>query len=75
MRFKDHAEGNCETHKFSVLAMQNFIQVMQGQVVPVDQQLDSIMRAQIAENRLKIKSIMKTVILCGQNNIRLEENG
>ena len=39
--------------------------------MPFNQQLDQVVQAQIAENRKKIKSIIKTVILCGQNNIPL----
>ena len=58
-------------HKFSVMAMQNFLAAMRRQTAPIDQQLNQLMQAQIDENREKMKSIVKTVIFCGQNNIPL----
>ena len=58
-------------HKFSVMAMQNFLAAMRRQTAPIDQQLNLLMQAQIDENREKMKSIEKTVIFCGQNNIPL----
>ena len=70
-RLDKHAGGKCETHKFSVLAMQNFRNSMRRQTVPIDQQLNRLEQAQIKENREKMKSIVKTIILCGQNNIPL----
>ena len=37
-----------------VLAMKNLIQVQRGQTAPINQQLDQVVRAQVAENRKKI---------------------
>ena len=53
------------------MAMQNFLAAMRRQTAPIDQQLNRLMQAQIDENREKMKSIVKTVIFCGQNNIPL----
>ena len=70
-KFDSHASGKSEIHKFSVMAMQNFLAAMRRQTAPIDQQLNQLMQAQIDENREKMKSIVKTVIFCGQNNIPL----
>ena len=70
-KFDSHASGKSEIHKFSVMAKQNFLAAMRRQTAPLDQQLNRLMPAQIDENREKMKSIVKTVIFCGQNNIPL----
>ena len=70
-KFDSHASGKSEIHKFSVMAKQNFLAAMRRQTAPIDQQLNRLMQAQIDENREKMKSIVKTVIFCGQNNIPL----
>ena len=70
-RMESHASGKSEIHKFSVMAMQNFLSEMRRQTTPIDQQLNRLIQAQIDENREKMKSIVKTVIFCGQNNIPL----
>ena len=70
-KFDSHASGKSEIHKFSVMAIQNFLATKRRQTAPIDQQLSQLMQAQINENQEKIKSIVKTVIFCGQNNIPL----
>ena len=51
--------------------MQNFLAAMRRQIAPIHQQLNWLMQAQIDENREKMKSIVKIVVFCGQNNIPL----
>ena len=68
-RFKKHSHS--ETHNHTVLSMDNFVRVMRRQIVPVDQQLDNVMRQQIDKNRKILSSLFQTVIFCGQNNIAL----
>lgn len=51
-----HLNGKCSTHNFSVIAINNFVRTMKEEVVPIDQQLDSL---------------FKTVLFCGSNNIAL----
>ena len=68
-RFKKHSHS--ETHNHAVLSMDNFVRVMRRQIVPVDQQLDNVMRQQIDKNRKILSSLFQTVIFCGQNNIAL----
>ena len=64
-RFQSHSVGNTDTsttHGNAVIAMADFY----GRAVPIDQQMDQLMQQQINENREKMKSIIKTVIFCGQ---------
>ena len=44
---------------------------MSGRQLNIQSQLDRILATRIAENRQKIKSIVETIILCGQQNIPL----
>lgn len=41
---------------------------MRQEVVPVNQQLNTLLQQQIAKNREIISSLFKTVIFCGRNN-------
>ena len=69
--FKKHSCGKSDTHNTAVLAMANFVRVMRHQVVPVNQQLDTLLQQQIETNRKILLSLFETVILCGCNNIAL----
>ena len=44
---------------------------MRREAVPVNEQLDTLLRKQIETNRNILSSLFKTVILCGRNNIAL----
>ena len=44
---------------------------MRNETVPVDQQLNTVLRQQIAKNREIMSSLFKTIIFCGRNNIAL----
>ena len=72
---KDHfvgKDGNGKlSHKRTVADSITFISHMEGKAQPVNIMLDRAMAQQIEENRLKLKSILKTVILCGRQNISL----
>ena len=70
-RFKKHSSGKCDTHNTAVLAQDNFVRVMRREAVPVNEQLDRLLRQQIETNRNILSSLFKTVILCGRNNIAL----
>ena len=41
---------------------------MKEEVVPVGQQLNTIVQQQIAKNRTIMASLFKTVLFCGRNN-------
>ena len=49
-KFDSHWNGKSEIHKFSFMAMQNFLAAMRRQTTPTDQQLNRSMQAQIDEN-------------------------
>ena len=70
-RFTKHASGKCEMHNFSVIAMDNFLRNMRRESVPIDQQLNNLLQEQIKRNREILKSLFKTIIFCGRNNIAL----
>ena len=58
-------------HNYAVNAMADFLRVMRGEAVPIDQQLNNLVQQQIARNRQILKSLFKTIIFCGKNNILL----
>ena len=62
-RFARHSNGRCEVH--------NLARTMRQQTVPIDQQLNNLLRQQIARTREIMGSLFKTVIFCGRNNIAL----
>ena len=74
----DHFHGTGEgalskgrqSHQAAVEAAMSFLAVMENKALGIDAQLSS-MRRNIAENRLKLKSIVETVILCGRQGIPL----
>ena len=49
----------------------SFLAVMENKALGIDAQLSSMRKRNIAENRLKLKSIVETVILCGRQGIPL----
>ena len=69
-KFSKH-ELRSEVHKTAELKADNFLKIMRSQMEPIDQQLQSALATQIAENKLKLHSIIKTIIFCGRQNISL----
>ena len=61
-RLTSHSNGKCQTHNVSVVAMNNFIRSMRQEVVPIDQQPNTLRQQQIAKNREIMSSILKTII-------------
>ena len=70
-RFTKHTSGKCEMHNFAVIAMENFLRNMTRESVPIDQQINNLLQQQIKRNREILKSLFKTIIFCGKNNIAL----
>ena len=58
-------------HKLAVQTAMMFCQVQQYQTLAIDQQLSTLRQERIAQNRLKLRSIVETVILCGRQGIAL----
>ena len=51
--------------------MQNFMHSMRRQTIPIDQQLKTLEQVQNNREPRKDEVLVKTIILCGQNNIPL----
>ena len=56
-------------HKCSVLAIEDFRKVIEGKQNSVRHMISAAEQELINENRRKLKSIIKTVIFLGQQNI------
>ena len=70
-RVSKHASGKCEMHNFAVIAIETFLRNMRRETVPIDQQINNLLQQQINRNREILKSLFKTTIFCGKNNIAL----
>lgn len=64
-----HANNNY--HKNSFLAAQDFIKIFNNVEKSVENQVNTARKNQTMENRERLKPIIKTVILCGHQNISL----
>jgi hypothetical protein len=69
-KFSEH-KLRSEVHKTATLKADNFLKIMHSQMEPINQQLQSALATQIAENKRKLHSIIKTIIFCGRQNISL----
>ena len=55
----------------ATVKLDEFTKVMSGRQLNIQSQLHSILATRISENRPKLKSIVETIVLCGQQNIPL----
>ena len=69
-RLKDH-EANSKVHKDTALLMQLFKQRMERDIVSIDELVNSVRKQRTESNRIKLKSILKTIILFGQQDFAL----
>ena len=69
-KLKDH-QLKSEVHKTAVESMQHFYKVMSHVEKSIDQVYDEKVSNAITLNRLKLKSIAQTVMLCGRQNFPL----
>ena len=58
-------------HNLAVIAMKNFLRKMRREAVLIDQLINNLLQQQINKSREILKSLFKTIILCGKNNIAL----
>lgn len=58
-------------HKEAVVKMESYVKVMSGQQDSISVQINNAAKELIATNRMKLQSIMETIILCGRQNIPL----
>ena len=70
-KFKKHAAS--ELHKCASVKAENFVGIMKSKQKSISEQLNSAMATstRIQCNRLKLHPIIKTIILCGKQNICL----
>lgn len=73
---RDHFSGTSGSsarkyHLQAVETAQSFKAMMENRILPIDQQLSTIRKQVVAENRKKLKSIAETVVLCGRQGIAL----
>ena len=61
-----------EHHLRSIVRRDNFLKVMSNQQPAISSVLSQTTADQIAKNRLKLASIIKTIVLCGRQNISLQ---
>ena len=64
-------EANSKVHKDTALLMQLFKQRMERDIVSIDELANSVRKQRTESNRMKLKSILKTIILCGQQDFAL----
>ena len=69
-KFREH-QLNSEFHKAAVGYAEDFLRVQDGKMPSISQQLSDIYRNTVELNRQKLRSIIKTVVLCGKQNIAL----
>ena len=67
--FRQHSKKSYHVH--SVSDMLTFMRIMNNEQAPIDHQLVSAMAQQVQKNRELLKSIIKTVIFCGKQNVAL----
>ena len=68
-KFDDHQKT--DYHKRCVTLSDSFLQVAVGSSLNVSKQVNVYRKNQAEENRLKLKSIVKTIIFCGRQGIAL----
>ena len=67
-RLKAH-HTTSRLHKDAVILMELFKKIMQSEIVPIDILAYCFRQERIAKKREKLKSILKTIIICGKQNI------
>jgi hypothetical protein len=71
-RFEKHSFLNY--HKDASLKYDTFIDIMSGKLLSIDKKIDKDSQKQALDNQEKLKPIIKTVILCGRQNLSLRSH-
>ena len=69
-KFKEH-QLSSEFYKAAVGCAEDFPWAQEGKMPSISQQLSDIYRNTVELNRQKLRSIIKTVMLCGSQNLAL----
>ena len=67
--FKKHESGSCKIHNNAVAAALQFKKVMENQILPVNRMAQPVIDNTIKENRMKLRSVIDTIVLCGKQNL------
>uniref|UniRef100_A0A2S2Q2I5 TTF-type domain-containing protein n=1 Tax=Sipha flava TaxID=143950 RepID=A0A2S2Q2I5_9HEMI len=63
--------SNTDYHKLSTLRAEEFVKIIENKTFDVTTQVDSFRKAQVIENRLKLISIIETIIFCGRQELAM----
>ena len=63
-KLDEHFHGK-KFHKIAVEAAMTFMQIQNRRMLSIDQQLSMQRRTTVAQNRLRLRSIVETIIFCG----------
>ena len=66
-----HLHYTTLTHKAAAGCAEDFLRVQEGKMLSISEQLSDIHRNTVELNRQKLRSIIKTVVLCGKQNMAL----
>ena len=66
-----HKHKAKDYHKTAVVRADEFLQVMKNQQPSIRHRINQALADTISSNRLKLASIVKTILLCGRQNIAL----
>ena len=70
-KLKEHPSGKCELHQNSLQSATELKLLMEGQRRGIDIEISVQIKSQVAKNRDILKSIAKTVLLAGRQNLAL----
>ena len=60
-----------KSHQLTVMKVTNSMDVMQGKRHAIDISVGQGLAGRVGSNRLKLESVIETVVLCGRQNIPL----
>ncbi|XP_011351324.2 zinc finger MYM-type protein 1-like [Ooceraea biroi] len=66
---QSHATTQC--HRDAIVSSKNFEKIMDRQQLSVHEALDSAYHKEVEENRVKLRSIISTILFCGQHDLPL----
>ena len=67
----EHFGGSCRYHNKALELAENFKKTLTGQKVPIHHIIENSRTSQIKENRIKLMSIIDTIVTCGRQGIAL----
>ncbi|KMQ93995.1 52 kda repressor of the inhibitor of the protein kinase-like protein [Lasius niger] len=70
-KFHEAAQSHATTqwHRNAIVSSKNFEKIMDRQQLSVHEALDSAYHKEVEENRVKLRSIISTILFCGQHDL------